>query len=157
MAPSDTVSYIHPMYRLFFQKIEPAITLWTGYVNLRNRTLSGSLLFSSISISMEDDYYLFRDQFVLEQMLSLMMALMAMAAIVMYYADDIRLWRRCQLVLLIWNLACLKGTGMSDGTVECIYCVELCTVLVIIRLMFLLNVGNRARGWYVENGILKKM
>lgn len=141
------------MYRLFFQKIEPAITLWTGYVNLRNRALSGSLLFNKISS--EQDYYLFRDQFVLEQVLSLMMALMAMAAIVMYYADDIRLWRRCQLVLLVWNFACLKGT--SDGTVECIYCVELCTVLVIVRLMFLFNVGNRARGWYVENGVLKKM
>ncbi|PON22542.1 hypothetical protein TGAM01_v208626 [Trichoderma gamsii] len=64
MAPSNGVSYIHPMYKLFFQKIEPAITLWTGYVNLRNRTLSGSLLISKISI---EDYYLFRDQFVLEQ------------------------------------------------------------------------------------------
>ncbi|KAK1246771.1 hypothetical protein MKX08_000573 [Trichoderma sp. CBMAI-0020] len=153
MAPSNAVSYIHPIYRLFFQKIEPVITLWTGYVNLRNHALSGSLLFNKISS--EDDYYLFRDQFVLEQMLGLMVALMAMAAIVMYYADDIRLWRRCQLVLLVWNLACLKGT--SDRTVECIYCVELCTALVIIRLMFLFNVGNRARGWYVENGVLKKM
>ncbi|KAL7897615.1 hypothetical protein HDV64DRAFT_279659 [Trichoderma sp. TUCIM 5745] len=152
MAPSNTISYIHPMYRLFFQKIEPVITLWTGYINLHNRALSGSLLINKIS---QEEYYLFRDQFVLEQMLSLMMALMAMAAIVMYYADDIRLWRRCQLVLLGWNLACLKGT--SDETVECIYCVELCTALVIIRLMFLFNVGNRARGWYVADGVLKKM
>lgn len=155
MAPSNAVSYIHPMYKLLFQKVEPAITLWTGYVNLRNRSLSGSLVFRSISSSSEYDYRLFRDQFVLEQMLSLMVALVAMAAIVMYYADDIRLWRRCQLVLLVWNLACLKGT--SDAAVECVYCVELCAVLVIVRLMFLLNVGNRARGWYVENGVLKKM
>jgi hypothetical protein len=152
MAPSNTASHIHPMYKLFFQKIEPAITLWTGYINLQNRTLSGSLLFSKISA---ERYHLFRDQFVLEQMLSLMVALMAMAAIVMYYADDIGLWRRCQLVLLVWNLACLKGT--ADRTVECIYCVELCTVLVIVRLLFLFNVGNRVRGWYVENGVLKKM
>lgn len=153
MAPSNAISYIHPMYRLFFQKIEPAITLWTGYVNLRNRSLGGTLLFSAISS--EKHYYLFRDQFVLEQMLSLMTALVAMAAIVMYYADDIRLWRRCQLVLLLWNLMCLKGT--SDVSVECIYCVELCTVLVIIRLMFLFNVGNRVRGTYVENGVLKRL
>lgn len=152
MAPTNAASYIHPMYKLFFQKIEPAITLWTGYINLRNRNLSGSLLYSKISA---ENYYLLRDQFVLEQMLSLMVALMAMAAIVMYYADDVRLWRRCQLVLLVWNLACLKGT--SYGKVECIYCVELCTVLVIIRLMFLFNIGNRARGWYVDNGVLKKL
>ncbi|KAL7918827.1 hypothetical protein ACQKWADRAFT_303214 [Trichoderma austrokoningii] len=154
MAPSNNISYIHPMYKLFFQKIDPAITLWTGYVNLRNHTLSGSLLISKISS--EYDYHLFRDRFVLEQMLSLMVALTAMAAIVMYYADDVRLWRRCQLVLLVWNLACLRGTS-SNKMVECIYCVELCTVLVIVRLLFLLNVGNRARGWYVQNGVLQKM
>ncbi|KAL6906940.1 hypothetical protein GGI43DRAFT_396192 [Trichoderma evansii] len=153
MGLSNGVSYIHPMYRLFFQKIEPAITLWIGYVNLRNRSLGRTYLFSAISN--EGIYYNYRDQFVLEQMLSLMTALMAMAAIVMYYADDIRLWRRCQLVLLIWNMACLKGT--SDATVECIYGVELCTVLVVIRLMFLFNVGNRARGSYVENGVLKRL
>jgi hypothetical protein len=39
--------------------------------------------------------------------------------------------------------------------VECVYCVELCTVLILIRLMFLFNVGNR-RQYLIKNGVIQK-
>ncbi|KAM0246271.1 hypothetical protein ACHAQJ_010290 [Trichoderma viride] len=163
MSRTNSVAYIHPLYRLFFQKIEPLITLWTGYANYRNRSFAATFLFNTNPVGRD---YVFRDVFVLEQTLSLMAALTAMSAIVMYYSDDLRLWRRCQLVLLIWNLSCLKGTSdqlprvgafqVGHFAVECIYCVELCTALILVRLMFLFNVGNR-RQYLIKNGVIQKL
>lgn len=150
---------MHPFYRLFFQKLDPLIMIWSGYFNLRNRSFSSTLLFWEPSITV-------RDVFVLEQVLALMAAVAAMVAVLLHYSDDINVWRIVQVVLLVWNFSCLNGTTFAllvsrplarvPGGVECVYCLEVCTVLIIIRIMFLLGVGNRRQS-RIKNGVLYRI
>ncbi|EHK26288.1 uncharacterized protein TRIVIDRAFT_218455 [Trichoderma virens Gv29-8] len=151
---SDSAN-MHIFYRFFFQKLDPLIMIWSGYVNLRNGSFSSSLFFNRSSTQ-------YQDAFVLEQMFALMTTVAVMAALLLHYTDDIKVWRMIQVVLLIWNFACLNDTTFAlhlagpfervSRGVECIYCVELCTVLILLRLCFLMGVGIwRPR---IRNGVL---
>ncbi|OPB37129.1 hypothetical protein A0O28_0040410 [Trichoderma guizhouense] len=92
------------IYRFFFQKLDPLIMLWSGYVNLRNGSFSSSLFFNNSSTR-------HRDAFVLEQMFALMATVAAMTAMLLHYTDDIKVWRMIQVVLLVWNFALLFDGG----------------------------------------------
>lgn len=155
IAFSSNTANMWIFYRFFFQKLDPLIMLWSGYVNLRNGSFSSSLFFNSSSTQ-------HRDAFVLEQMFALMATVAAMTAMLLHYTDDIKMWRMIQVVLLIWNFMCMNDTThavrlagpferVSKG-VNCIYCVEVCTIVIIVRLCFLMGVGI----WrpQIRNGVL---
>lgn len=155
IALSSNTANMWIIYRFFFQKLDPLIMLWSGYVNLRNGSFSSSLFFNNSSTQ-------HRDAFVLEQMFALMTTVAAMTAMMLHYTDDIKVWRMIQVVLLVWNFVCLNDTTFAvrltgplervSRGVDCVYCVEVCTILIIVRLCFLMGVGI----WRpkIRNGVL---
>ncbi|KAL7942157.1 hypothetical protein V8C42DRAFT_332715 [Trichoderma barbatum] len=159
---ASTIANTHPFYRLFFQKLDPIIMVWSAYLNLRKGSFTSRLVFHHY----EDPYTnpAFRDDFVFEQTLGLMAAVAALAALLQHYSDDLNVWRIIQGVLLIWNFACLNGASfalrlgglfepVSKG-VECVYCIEVCTVLIIIRILFLVGYGGRGSQRIIKNGVI---
>lgn len=157
--PMSTTN-MHPFYHVFFQKIDPLIMIYSGYTNLRNRSFAVAYPFHHTG---------YRGDFFSEQMLGLITALAAMSALTLHYSEDIKVWRLNQVVLLIWNLSCLSGTsdamemdemalpgrrGWSVGF-ECIYGAKLWTVLIIIRILFLLGIGRTRHGMVIQNGVLR--
>ncbi|OTA02094.1 hypothetical protein A9Z42_0024200 [Trichoderma parareesei] len=107
-----------------------------------------------------------------QQVFALITALATMAALLQHYSDDYNLWRIVQLVLLVWNFTFFNQTTCwmlswwwrADDDVkmkgrwrpvrvEDVYCMEVLTLVILVRMAFLVGAWTRGRR-VIKNGVL---
>ncbi|KAL7824104.1 hypothetical protein V8C26DRAFT_384889 [Trichoderma gracile] len=168
---------MHPFYRLFFLKLDPLIMICSAYRNVLTVTPAVDLYYDAIE--QEQDMYInnynniYHDLYTSRQQLfALITALATMAALLQHYSDDYNLWRIIQFVLLVWNLtffdrtACwvLSSSWWTEEDVrtgwwwrpvgvEAVYCMEVLTLVILVRIAFLVGVWTRGRR-VIKNGVL---